>query len=264
MAAPTRTIRGTWRNRLATYRDHAVVLRKLDYGEADRIFTLLTRTHGKVGAIAKGVRRPESKLGPSLELYGHVDVLLAKGRGDLDVVAQVQRMPGERITGDVERMSHAALIAELAERVCEDRHPVDGVYELTVMALDELARETDPRRASAYFLMAALDLLGYAPQLMECASCGKPLLAKPAVFSATAGGFLCDDCAAPLASPPLVPLSAIKVLRLMASGDLATYRRLKLDGELMDAVERVLTVQLEHHLDRRLKSLQFLHQMRGA
>ncbi|TMD16121.1 MAG: DNA repair protein RecO, partial [Chloroflexi bacterium] len=150
----SRTIRWTaaahltkqWRKELATYRDRAVVLRKLDYGEADRIFTFLTRTHGKVGAIAKGVRRPESKLGPSLELYGHVDVLLAKGRGELDVVAQVQRVPGYRIEGDVERMAHAALIAELAERVCEDRHPVDGVYELTVTALDELARETDPRR----------------------------------------------------------------------------------------------------------------------
>ena len=236
------------------------MLRKLDYGEADRIFTFLTRTHGKVGAIAKGVRRQESKLGPSLELYGHVDVLLAKGRGDLDVVAQVQRMPGLRIAGDVEVMSHAALIAELAERVCEDRHPVDGVYELTVMALDELARETDPRRASAYFMMAALDLLGYAPQLAACASCERPLVAKPAAFSAAAGGFLCDNCALP--GMGTVSLAAIKVLRLMASGDIATYRRLKLDGVLIDSIEGVLTAQLEHHLDRRLKSLQFLHQMR--
>ena len=243
------------RTGLATYSDRAVVLRKLDYGEADRIFTLLTRTHGKVGAIAKGVRRPESKLGPSLELYGHVDVLLAKGRGQLDVVAQVQRVPGLRIAGDVEAMSHAALIAELAERVCEDRHPVDGVYELTVMALDELARETDPRRASAYFMMAALDLLGYAPQLAVCATCERPLAAKPAAFSAVAGGFLCDQCALP--SMPLVPLAAIKVLRLMASGDIATYRRLKLDAPLIDTIEGVLTAQLEHHLDRRLKSLQF-------
>lgn len=238
-----------------------MVLRKLDYGEADRIFTLLTRTHGKVGAIAKGVRKPESKLGPSLELYGHVDVLLAKGRGELDVLAQVQRLPGARIEGDVERISHAALIAELAERVCEDRHPVDGVYELTVMALDELARETDPRRASAYFLSAALDLLGYAPQLMECASCGRPLAARPAVFSAAAGGFLCDRCAEP--GMPTVPLAAIKVLRLMASGDIQTYRRLKLESPLIDAIEGVLTSQLEHHLDRRLKSLQFLHEMRS-
>src|SRR3979490_507938 len=189
------------RERLATYRDQAVVLRKLDYGEADRIFTFLTRTPGKVGAIAKVVRRPEAKLGPSLELYSHVDLLLAKGRGELDVVAQVQRMPGLRIAGEGERMSHAALIAELSERVCEDRPPVDGVYELAVMALDELARETDPRRASAYFLMAALDLLGYAPQLAACASCDRPLVAKPAAFSPEAGGFLCDQCAPPSMSP---------------------------------------------------------------
>ncbi|MEO8744051.1 MAG: DNA repair protein RecO [Candidatus Dormiibacterota bacterium] len=236
------------------------MLRKLDYGEADRIFTLLTREHGKVGAIAKGVRRQESKLGPSLELYGHIDVLLAKGRGELDVVAQVQRVPGYRIEGDVERMSHAALIAELAERVCEDRHPVDGVYELAVMAMEELAHETDPRRASAYFMMAALDLLGYAPQLGACVSCERSLPEKPAAFSADAGGFLCDTCALP--SMSLVPVASIKVLRLMAAGDLETYRRLKLDDALMSSIEGVLTTQLEHHLDRRLKSLQFLHQMR--
>ena len=235
------------------------MLRKLDYSEADRIFTLLTRTHGKVGAIAKGVRRPESKLGPSLELYGHVDVLLAKGRGDLDVVAQVQRVPGYRIEGDVERLAHAALIAELAERVCEDRHPVEGVYELTVAAMDDLARETDPRRASAWFLVAALDLLGYAPQLVNCASCERPLTARPAPFSAEAGGFLCERCAMPAMSP--VPLAVIKVLRLMAAGDRDTYRRLKLDSPLMASIEAVLQTQLEHHLDRRLKSLAFLHQL---
>jgi len=250
-----------WRKELATYRDRAVVLRKLDYGEADRIFTLLTRDHGKVGAIAKGVRKPASKLGPSLELYGHIDVLLAKGRGELDVVAQVERVPGYRIEGDVERMAHAALIAELAERVCEDRHPVDGVYELAVGALYELGHESDPRRASAWFIMTALDLLGYAPQLMACVSCERPLAAKPAAFSAAAGGFLCDQCAPP--AMDLVPVATIKVLRLMASGDLATYRRLKLDAQLMGSIEGVLQSQLEHHLDRRLKSLAFLNQMRA-
>ena len=250
----------TWRKELGTYRDRAVVLRKLDYGEADRIFTLLTRDHGKVGAIAKGVRRQESKLGPSLELYGHIDVLLAKGRGELDVVAQVQRVPGYRIAGDMERMAHAALIAELAERVCEDRHPIDGVYELAVLALAELAHETNPRRASAWFLMTALDLLGYAPQLMSCVSCETPLPAKPAAFSAEAGGFLDEKCALP--SMDLVPLAVIKVLRLMAAGDIETYRRVKLDGPLMVSIEGVLQSQLEYHMDRRLKSLAFLNSMR--
>jgi DNA repair protein RecO (recombination protein O) len=203
-----------------------------------------------VGAIGKAVRKPESKLGPSLELYGHVDVLLARGRGELDVIAQVQRVPGYRIEGDVSLMAHAALIAELAERVCEDRHPVDGVYELTVFSLAELARETDPRRASAWFLMSALDLLGYAPQLLNCASCERPLAARPAPFS----------CALPAMEP--VPLAAIKVLRLMATGDSSTYRRLKLDSGLMNAIDGVLQSQLEYHMDRRLKSLAFLNQMR--
>jgi DNA repair protein RecO (recombination protein O) len=213
-----------------------------------------------VGAIAKGVRRPTSKLGPSLELYGHVDVLLAKGRGELDVVAQVSRIPGYRIEGDVLQMAHAALIAELTERVCEDRHPLDGVYELAVSALDELSREPDPRRASAWFLMTALDLLGYAPQLMSCASCERPLPARPAPFSADAGGFLCEKCALPGMEP--VPLAAIKVLRLMAAGDLETYRRLKLDSTLMNSIDAVLQTQLEYHMDRRLKSLAFLNQLR--
>jgi DNA repair protein RecO (recombination protein O) len=241
-------------------RREARVLRKLDYGEADRIFTLLTRDHGKVGAIGKAVRKPESKLGPSLELYGHVDVLLARGRGELDVIAQVQRVPGYRIEGEVSLMAHAALIAELSERVCEDRHPIDGVYELAVSSLAELARETDPRRASAWFLMSALDLLGYAPQLINCASCERPLAARPAPFSAEAGGFLCDRCALPAMEP--VPLAAIKVLRLMAAGDASTYRRLKLDSALMNAIDGVLQSQLEYHMDRRLKSLAFLNQLR--
>ena len=238
------------------------MLRKLDYGEADRIFTLLTRDHGKVGAIAKGVRRSSSKLGPSLELYAHIDVLLAKGRGELDVVAQVARIPGYRIEGDVERVAHAALIAELTERVCEDRHPLDGVYELAVSSLAELSRETDPRRASAWFLLCALDLLGYATQLVNCASCERPLPARPSPFSAEAGGFLCNRCALPAMEP--VPLAAIKVLRLMASGDLDMYRRLRLDAVVLNSIEAVLQAQLEHHLDRRLKSVQFLNQMRVA
>src|SRR5438552_5371684 len=94
--------RSGWRSRLATYRDRAVVLRKLDYGEADRIYTLLTREHGKVGAIAKGVRKTTSKLAHALGLYAHVDLLLAHGR-TLDVVAQAQLMPGVRLEAVVER-----------------------------------------------------------------------------------------------------------------------------------------------------------------
>jgi DNA repair protein RecO (recombination protein O) len=236
------------------------VLRKLDYGESDRIYTLLTREHGKVGVLARGVRRSASRLAAALQLFNRVDVQLARGR-NLDVVTQAVRMPGPRIEADVERTAHASLIAELADRVSEDRHPMEGLYELTVAALEELAREPEPRRASAYFVMVALDMLGYAPQLTACAACGRPLPAAAAAFSPVAGGFLCENCAQP--GMHLVGVSVLKVLRLMAAGDIDLYRRLKLDAQLFAEVELVLEAQLEHHLDRQLRSLKFLRQMRA-
>jgi DNA repair protein RecO (recombination protein O) len=237
-----------------------VVLRKLDYGEADRIYTLLTREHGKVGAIARGVRRSTSRLAAALELFSVVDVELARGR-NLDVVTQVVRLPGPRIDADLERTAHAGLIAELADRVTEERHPVEGLYELTVAALRDLALEPEPRRASAFYMMVALNVLGYAPQLQACASCARPLPEAPAAFSPAAGGFLCVDCAEPGMHP--APVTALKVLRVMASGGIELYRRLRLDESVLGAVERVLEAQLEYHLDRQLKSLRFLRQMRS-
>jgi len=245
---------------LPSYRDAAVVLRKLDYSEADRIYTLLTREHGKVGAIARGVRRTTSRLASALELFSVIDVQLARGRS-LDVITQVARLPGPRIDADLERTAHAGLIAELADRVSEERHPEEGLFELTVTALQDLAVEPEPRRASAYFMVVALNLLGYAPQLQECASCGRPLPEAAAAFSPAAGGFLCVDCAEP--GMHAVPVPALKVLRVMATGGIELYRRLRLDPSLLGEVERVLEAQLEYHLDRQLKSLRFLRQMRS-
>src|SRR6202022_3409001 len=230
---------------MSTYREEAVVLRKLDYGEADRIYTLLTKDHGKIGAIARGVRKTSSKLASALEVYSQVDIQLAHGR-NLDVIAQVVRKQKPRIEADLERTSRAALIAELAERMWEDRHPIEDLYELTCWALDELAVDPEPRRAGAFFLSAALDLMGYAPQLSDCAGCGRRLAETAHAFSAASGGFLCSSCAEP-AQPGVSP-AAIKVLRVLFRRAVGLYRRLKLSPAIMDEVDDVLADQLEDHL----------------
>src|ERR1700737_1141158 len=246
---------------MSTYREEAVVLRKLDYGEADRIYTLLTKDHGKIGAIARGVRKTSSKLASALEVYSQVDIQLAHGR-NLDVIAQVVRKQKPRIEADLERPSRGALIAELAERMTEDRPPIEDLYELTCWALDELAVDPEPRRAAAFFLSAALDLMGYAPQLADCAGCGRPLPETAHAFSAASGGCLCANCAAP--AGPVVSPAAIKVLRVLFRRDVELYRRLKLSTAIMDEVDDVLADQLEYHLDKRLNSLRFLRRMRGV
>ncbi|MGH7910188.1 MAG: DNA repair protein RecO, partial [Candidatus Dormibacteraceae bacterium] len=124
----------------------------------------------------------------------------------------------------------------------------------------EVALEPAPRRATARFLMEALLRLGYGPRLHECAGCDRPLPEAPAAFSPEAGGFLCAGCARP--GMPLVPVAAIKILRVLEAGDLGLYRRLRLSDELLSSLEDVLEAQLEHHLDRQLRSLRFLRQSR--
>jgi DNA repair protein RecO (recombination protein O) len=154
------------------------------------------------------------------------------------------------------------LVAEVADRVCEDRHPALEVYQLAAAALSRLAEWGDSRRAASWFCARALDVLGYAPQLNTCAACAQTLQAVPTPFMPDAGGFLCSSCARPGMMP--VSVSAVKVLRVMAAADEVLYRRLKLDERLLAEVELVLEAQLEHHLDRQLRSLRFLRHMRAT
>ncbi len=198
---------------MPTYQADAVVLRRLDYGEADRILTLLTREHGKLAAIAKGSRRAKARSGSSLDLFARSQMMLAKGR-NLDVVAQAQRRGDVRhISGDLRRTAYAGLVAEVADKVL-------------------------------------------------CASCGEALPEAAAWFSPLLGGVLCRKCGAHDQAGSPVSVTGLKVLRVMAVGDSALYDRLRLSPELLVEVEAALEAQLEYHLDRRLKSLEFIRTIR--
>jgi len=248
---------------MPTYQADAVVLRRLQYGEADRILTLLTREYGKLGAIAKGARRAKARAGSSLDLFSHSQMMLAKGR-NLDVVAQVQRRGDSRhIAGDLARTAYASLVSEVVDKVLEERHPVDEIFDLVVATLDRLNMlERSPRADAAWFLMRILELLGYQPQLDSCAGCGQALPAAAGWFSPLLGGVLCAGCGAHAQAGSPVSVNGLKVLRLMAGGDAALYDRLRLTEAILHEVEQALEEQLEYHLDRHLKSLEFIRGIR--
>jgi DNA repair protein RecO (recombination protein O) len=249
---------------MPTYQADAVVLHRLDYGEADRILTLLTREYGKLAAIAKGSRRSKARLTGALDLFARSHMMLAKGR-NLDVVAQVERHGDVRhIAGDLHRTAYACLVAEVADKVLEERHPVDDVFELVVTTFERLNAEArSPRAESAWFVMRILDQLGYQPQLTSCASCGEALTEAAAWFSPLLGGVLCRRCGAHDQAGSPVSVNGLKVLRVMAADDGALYDRLRLPVELLRELEDALEAQLEYHLDRRLKSLEFIRTIRG-
>jgi DNA repair protein RecO (recombination protein O) len=248
---------------MPTYQADAIVLRRLDYGDTDRILTLLTREHGKLAVIAKGARKPKAKRSSSLDLFARSHMLLARGR-NLDVVAQVEYQGDVRhIAGNLERTAYACLVSEVVDKVLEDRHPVDEMFVLVVETLDRLnAVDRSPRADGAWFLMRILDQLGYRPQLQDCPSCGQPLPEAAAWFSPLLGGVLCRACSAKEQSGSPLSINGLKILRLMAAEQSELYDRVRLTTGLLDEIESVLEAQLEYHLDRQLKSLEFIREIR--
>ncbi len=248
---------------MPSYVDEGVVLRRVDYGEADRVLTVLTRHHGKVGVLARGVRKSGSRLAAHTDLFTRSTLQLARGRGELDVLTEARRLGPVSSLGDVRRSACAALCAELADHALEPGHPLDeGLYDLVVEALAGCADpERDPRATVVWFAQRMIDRLGYAPELHTCAGCGSRLEERPARFSAAAGGLLCPVCAPRDVDGVDCPVAAIKVLRVAAAGDAELYARLRLGPEVLTVLEAVVERELARHIDRRLRSLDVLRSL---
>jgi DNA repair protein RecO (recombination protein O) len=244
------------------YTAEAVILRKVDYGEADRILTLLTRERGKVPAIAKSVRKSKSRMSGQLDVFAHGKMLLAEGK-TMDVVTQFQRITENSALGsDLKRAAVASVVVEVADKIMEERHAAPEMFTLVVDALTHLSdRETPPLMELADFLMRILAELGYTPELLRCARCGGPLGEEGLAFSALAGGVVCNGCSHHDMPARAISSRSVKILRVLAAGDRELFFRLRLDEADNRAIESVLEAQLEHHLDRQLKSIDFLRRV---
>jgi DNA repair protein RecO (recombination protein O) len=238
---------------MSIFRDRGVVLRSYRLGEADRIIVMLTEHHGKVRAVAKGVRRTASKFGARLEPLSHVSLILWQGRSDLDIVNQVEVIDHFRLVReDLDRVSKGLSLLEVADQLAQERHPDPRLYRMLVAALRTLA---DPLRevtllAPAFFLKA-LVLEGAGPVLDGCALCGEPADEVDLVaFDLLEGGALCRRCRR---GRPLSP-EALDLLRYILGGSLGPV----LSGPPppgADEVTALATEAMEAHLDRRLRSV---------
>ena len=158
---------------MTLFRDRGLVLRTIRLGEADRIVTLMTHQHGKVRAVAKGVRRTTSKFGSRLEPLSHVALLGWQGRGDLDMINQVEVIDTNRtVREDLDRMTVAMVMLEVVDQVAQERHANPRLYEMLVGAIAALAERNSAMVSPAFFLKV-LALEGSAPMLDMCVSCGE-------------------------------------------------------------------------------------------
>jgi DNA repair protein RecO (recombination protein O) len=237
---------------VSLYRDEGVVLRTQKLGEADRIITLLTRRHGRIRAVGKGVRRTTSRFGARLEPFSHVDVQLYEGRS-LDIVTQAVTLDawGERLVSDYGRYTAGTAMLETAERfTVAEREPAVQQYLLLVGGLRSLAgADHDAGLILDAFLLRSLAVAGYAPSFDSCARCGR---AGPhRAFSLPGGGALCMSCRQPGAASP--SFETLALLAALLSGDWTTADAS--DHRHRREASGLVAAYLQWHLERGLRSL---------
>lgn len=246
---------GPSRRRL--YRVSAVVLRQRDLGEADRIVVLYTLERGKLSAVAKGVKRPRSKLAGGLQLFAQAETLLAAGR-TLEIVTQARPLDSfYQLRTDLRRFAHASYVAELLDTLTEEHSPDPGLYPLLVSTLKGLNEEGDPATLVRGFELKLLSRLGYGPELHTCVSCGTEIEGGAAGFAIAEGGVVCARCARAL-GVGLVSPNALRALRDLLRMPLEELARRKLSREAAEELARLLRPFVDYHLPRRLRSAEFL------
>ena len=237
---------------MSVYRDQAIVLRTQKLGEADRIITLFTREHGRIKAVAKGVRRTKSRWGARLEPASHVDLQLYSGRS-LDTVTQAVSIEnfGDVLSLDYPRWTVASAILEAAERFTSQEHePALQQYLLVVGSLKALAHETyDASLILDAYLLRSLAVAGYAPSLMNCSRCDAPGTHK--YFSLVGGGSVCNTCK-PSAAPTPHP-ETLELMQQLLSGDWASA--MDSDTRFRREASGLIAAYLQWHLERGLRSL---------
>jgi DNA repair protein RecO (recombination protein O) len=257
-----------------TYQTHGIILKQTKLGEFDKIITIYTPELGKLKAVAKGACRPKSKLGGNVEPLTHSLMLLAKGR-NLDIVTQSQTINGFlALKSDLWRMACGLYILELIDSFTIEGSENRPLFDLSLDILNRLSEPDSSEAILRYFELHLLHYLGYRPQLLRCVNCDSPL--KPVVnfFSLSMGGLLCPYCnseenhryeqSEAISLKPSLPLSvgALKVLRLWQSYDYATARRVRVKPELSSELERVLHEYIRYILQRELKSLTWLNELK--
>ena len=242
------------------YSTEAVVLRSIRLGEADRVLHLYTRANGRVGAVAKGVRKTLSRFGGRLELLSHVDLVLHRGRSDLETVTGVQLVNSHHDTReDYYRFSVGMIGAEAMLRLFPEQEANERAFGAVTRFLELL--DESPHAAvtptldplGLAFQLKLLWLSGYLPHVSGCAECGavdEPLVG----YSPKAGGAVCARCAGPAEALALSADGVTGITALLAR-PLADAVPLGLTERARRDALRIITASYEHHGGFRLRTL---------
>ena len=251
-------------DRQRSFRVEAIVLRHADYGEADRLLTLYTRQLGKTRVLVKGARKLTSRKAGHLEPFTHVKLQLAKGR-DLLLVTQADTVEAYLpLLENLMLTGHASYVVDLLDRFTyEDDAENVTVFRLLTDTLARLASTPDSWLAIRYYEMRLLDYLGFRPQLVECANCGREILAEDQFFSFSAGGVICPSCGRGLPNLVSISVEALKYLRHFQRSSYAEAARARPSPEVQKETESLMQGYFTFLLERELNTPGFIKRVRS-
>ena len=247
------------------YKTEAIVLRTMDLGEADRVLTVLTPRLGKLKVIAKGVRRPRSRIGGGLQPFSDVQLVLAVGR-TFDVVTSTSvEDPHLGVHNDLHSTAAAWYAVDLVDRFIEGAADSHDAFRLLAQALSALDAGSAISRdvVTRWFELALLDAMGFRPELAQCLECGAAIEPEGNAYSPVGGGTVCPQCRHAAHGARTVSADALKVLRHLQRSPLVGVLRLRLVSSLQREVERLLHGTISAVLERELRTRDFLDEVAG-
>jgi DNA repair protein RecO (recombination protein O) len=245
------------------YKTEGVVLRHSYIGEADALVTLCTPDLGKLRAVARGVRRPKSRLAGHLEPLTHCTMMLAEGRS-LDIVSGCETLDSFQATrSDLWLLSCALYLADLTDRISAEGVENRPLFHLLLNSLRSLAVGVDPATVLRYFELRSLACSGYLPELWECALCHRRLEATTNYFSPAAAGLLCPYCRGKEGLDRPASVDCVKVLRFFVQNEFSALGRLRLKPRLAREIEDLMQGFVTYVLDREVASAKWLRQLRA-
>jgi DNA repair protein RecO (recombination protein O) len=236
---------------MGLYRDEGIVLRTHKLGEADRIVSILTRRHGKVRAVAKGVRKTKSRFGARMEPPTHLQLQFYEGRSELHIIDQAETIDHFRaIRDDLDRLTRAVSMLEAADQLGLDGEPNPALYQMLLGALRALAGHSGPLVLPAFFLKV-LALEGFRPVVDRCVECDAET--DLVAFDLESGGTRCTAHR----MGPAISAEALVLLNDILGGRLGSALN-EPSSAATTEVDHLATRALEHHLERRLRSVAIL------
>jgi DNA repair protein RecO (recombination protein O) len=223
------------------YKTEGIVLKSMEYEEADKIVTIFTKDYGKITAIGKGVRKTKSKFGSSLEILTHSVFLFYKGR-NIDIVSQTEIL--ESFFSTSKQVIKFAI----------------GLFNLLKEVLHYLRESNDPKLLTLSFKWQTMSILGYRPSLDHCCRCNKRVEdQKEMYFNIKEGGLVCNNClAADREGCIKATLYFNKLVRKILITPLSTISSATITNEKIKELEKITDLYIAYHSEKSFKTDRFL------